>query len=109
MNRRTYDDQGSHSAGSSRLQDARETAELRTSIGERIAAARKKAALSQKELAEKIGAQVWAVSRYETGRMFPRVPLLRKLSRVLDVSTDYLLALHPEPKTPGLRPEEGKP
>jgi ribosome-binding protein aMBF1 (putative translation factor) len=109
MDRRNYDAQHLPSAGSSRLQEAQETAELRTLIGERIAAARKRAALSQKELAEKIGAQVWAVSRYETGRMFPRVPLLRKLSRALDVSTDYLLALHPEPKTPGLRTEGGQP
>jgi ribosome-binding protein aMBF1 (putative translation factor) len=91
------------------LQEARETAELRALVGERIASARRRAALSQKELAEKIGAQAWAVSRYETGRMFPRVPLLRKLSRALDVSVDYLLALHPEPRDPGLRPEEGLP
>jgi ribosome-binding protein aMBF1 (putative translation factor) len=91
------------------LQEAHETAELRGLVGERIAAARRRAALSQKELAEKIGAQAWAVSRYETGRMFPRVPLLRKLSRVLDVSVDYLLALHPEPRNPVLRTEEGQP
>jgi len=100
MDRRTNDIKRSDSAAGSPKQETED--ELRRLIGERIAAARRQAHLSQEELAQGIGTHNWTVSRYETGRMFPRLLLLRRLSRVLGVSTDYLLGLD-------LRPPEGRP
>ncbi|HZF13092.1 MAG TPA: helix-turn-helix transcriptional regulator [Thermoanaerobaculia bacterium] len=99
MDRRTNDIQRIQSAVGSRKQ---ESEDLRRLIGERISAARRRARLSQGELAERIGTHNWTVSRYETGRMFPHLTLLRRMSTALDVSTDYLLGLD-------RRPPEGRP
>jgi len=90
MDRRTNDVPRNPSDAGSRRQ---ESESLRRLIGERITAARKRARLTQEELAQRIGTQNWTVSRYETGRMFPRLTLLRRMSTVLEVSTDYLLGL----------------
>lgn len=47
---------------------------------------RKQQGLTQKELAEKIGVTDKAVSRWETGRGFPDVSILKVLTEVLNVS-----------------------
>ena len=99
MDRRTNDAQCSESAVGSRKQ---ESEDLRRLIGERISAARKRARLSQEELAQRIGTHNFTVSRYETGRMFPHLTLLRRMSKALNVSSDYLLGLE-------LRSPEGRP
>lgn len=83
--------------------------ELRHVLGERLAAARKSAGLSQGELAERTGTRNWMVSRYETGRNCPSLPMLCTLSRVLQTSTDYLLGIEPEPREPGSKPQRGRP
>jgi transcriptional regulator with XRE-family HTH domain len=66
-------------------------------VGQRIAAARQRARLSQKELAAAIGAADGAISRYETGRFLPRQVTLIALSAILRTTTDYLYGLAPEP------------
>lgn len=51
-----------------------------------ISALRKQNGLTQKELAKKIGVTDKAVSRWETGRGFPDVSILKLLAEVLNVS-----------------------
>ena len=61
-------------------------------IGERIKRARKESGLSQAALAEKIGKDFRCLSRLETGKeKSVKLMVLVDLSRILDVSIDYLL------------------
>lgn len=62
-----------------------------TKIGKFICEERTRAGLTQKELAEKIGVTDKAVSRWETGRGFPDVSLLKPLSIVLNVSVTEII------------------
>ena len=57
----------------------------------RIREARKKKALTMKELAQKVGVVESAISMYETGKREPDYSTLVKIADVLDVSTDFLL------------------
>jgi transcriptional regulator with XRE-family HTH domain len=61
------------------------------SLGERIACLRRARGLRQKELADRIGATVQRVSRYENDRYLPRVDTLAQLAELLGVSVDFLL------------------
>lgn len=47
--------------------------------------------LSRKQVADSIGVTVSSYASYETGRREPKYAILRKLSKVLNVSVDYLL------------------
>ncbi len=47
--------------------------------------------LTQEQLAQLIGISRKTISAYETGRAVPSITVLKKLSRVLNVSTDILL------------------
>ena len=69
---------------------------METTLGERIALARKRAGLSQEALAELVGAGGEAsgrstVSNWETGKFIPDGRFLLKLPDVLGVSADWLL------------------
>lgn len=82
-----------------------------------ISERRKAIGLTQKELAERLGVTNKAVSKWETGGGMPDVSMLRKLSEILEVSVDELLAgeyaeerkgmsLHkpePELRAPGMK------
>ena len=59
--------------------------------GELIATLRKKLNLNQSELAEQIGVTNKAISRWETGRGYPDIETLPKLSEVLNISIPELL------------------
>ena len=59
-------------------------------IGKRIAQLRKEKGWSQTELAEKLNVTDKAVSKWERGGM-PSVDLFPKLSRIFNVSIDYLM------------------
>jgi len=48
------------------------------------------AGLTQQELAEQLGITRQVVADYEVGRTMPRLPLARKLARILDVPIDQL-------------------
>lgn len=52
---------------------------------------RKKAGLSQEELAEKIGVSRQAISRWEMGTAMPDAPNLMHISDLFGISIDYLL------------------
>ncbi len=63
-------------------------------FGDRLRLARKRAGLSLRELAERIGNVVsaQAISKYESGKMFPSSSVLVALGRALDVSLDFLMS-----------------
>lgn len=60
-------------------------------IGDKIALCRKKAGLSQEELANRLALSRQAVSRWETSAAVPDTEKVVQLSRIFQVSTDYLL------------------
>ena len=49
--------------------------------------------LTQKQVAERIGLAISAVSSYESGTRYPSYDVLIKLAQIFHVSTDYLLGL----------------
>ena len=80
-------------------------------MGEKLVELRKKAGWSQEELSERLDVSRQSISKWEGDLAFPTVDKLLELSRLFDVSTDYLLkddlALPPEgtpePDGPALR------
>ena len=58
---------------------------------EKLMALRKKAAMSQEDLADRLGVSRQAISRWELGTTLPDAPNLLKLSDLFGVSIDYLL------------------
>lgn len=54
-------------------------------IGENIKKARLAAGLTQKELADKCGIADSAVRKYESGRVVPKLPMLKKIADALNV------------------------
>ncbi len=65
---------------------------------EKIYSCRKKAGLSQEELAAKVGVSRQAVSKWETGEADPELAKLKKLAAIFRVSIDWLLSDDPEPE-----------
>ena len=65
--------------------------ERRKQFGARIKSTRKSLGLTQADLAKKIGVTKQAITTYETGIREPSFRNLIKLSRVLNVTTDWLL------------------
>ena len=62
-----------------------------TMLGARIAALRRSAGLSQAQLAAMLQISPSAMGMYEQGRREPSMDTVVALSRILQVSTDYLL------------------
>lgn len=58
---------------------------------EKLKDARKNAALSQEQLAEKLCVSRAAVAKWESGRGMPDIENLKAISKLLDVSIDYLV------------------
>lgn len=75
-------------------------------LEEKIVLCRKKAGLSQEELAEKLAVSRQAVSRWETGAALPNLEKLIELSRLFSISLDYLLL--EERTEPEARPADPK-
>lgn len=63
-------------------------------FGQRLRLARKRAGLSLRELADRIGNDVsaQAISKYESGKMLPSSSVLVALAKALDVSLDFLMS-----------------
>ena len=61
------------------------------SIGEKIAALRKKANLTQEELADVLNVTRQSVSRWEAGEAYPDMNKIGKLADILGTNCDYLL------------------
>lgn len=62
-------------------------------MGEKLKSLRLEKNLTQKQIADRIGLAVSAVSSYESGSRYPSYDVLVKLSRIFHVSTDYLLGI----------------
>ena len=83
-------------------------------FSEKLVGLRRKAGLSQEELASRLEVSRQAVSKWESGQTLPDLERAAALSRLFGVSLDYLLkeeleapeALQPEPAAP---PEPEKP
>jgi len=61
------------------------------SFGQRLLEARKKAGLSQEDIAKQLGTKGPAIGRYERDEMKPSIEVAAKMSEILDVSLDYLV------------------
>ena len=61
-------------------------------IGRRIKEARMERKISQEELAEKMEISVSFISRWETGRAKINLKRLIEISKILEVTTDFLIS-----------------
>ena len=62
------------------------------SLGEKIREQRKKASLSQEQLAARLNVSRQAITKWETGKSLPDIPKLKMLSDVFAESIDSLLS-----------------
>ena len=62
-------------------------------MGEKLKSLRIEKNLTQKQVADRIGLAISAVSSYESGTRYPSYDVLVKLARIFHVSTDYLLGI----------------
>lgn len=76
-------------------------------LQDKILYCRKKAGLTQEELAEKIGVSRQAVSKWETGDALPEVNKLRLLAQALGVTADWLLSEEEPPSDENKIKKEG--
>lgn len=60
-------------------------------LGEKIKSARKNAGFTQEQLAEKLLVSRQAITKWEADKGMPDIDNLRRLSKLLNVSIDYLL------------------
>lgn len=60
-------------------------------LGMRIKNLRKKVGLTQKQLADKLNIAPSTVAMYEAGKRDPDTETLKMMSKIFDVTTDYLL------------------
>lgn len=60
-------------------------------IGKKIAKRRKECSYTQEELAQKLFVTHQAVSKWENGKSIPTIDILVSLTRLLEISIDYLL------------------
>jgi transcriptional regulator with XRE-family HTH domain len=70
---------------------------IMTKYGDRIALLRDKQALTQEDLANKLGISRAALSHYETSRREPDYNTISKIASFFRVSIDYLLGRTNEP------------
>ena len=76
------------------LEETREF-KLRQRFAQRLRQARKKAEMTQQDLANRIQMSQGGYTQYELARRDPSIPTLIKLTRILNCSADYLLGLTP--------------
>ncbi|MBN1776074.1 MAG: helix-turn-helix domain-containing protein [Clostridiales bacterium] len=62
-------------------------------IGQRIRSARENAKMTARELAKHLGVSPTRLSNWESGTNRPRAEYISSISRILEVSTDYLLGI----------------
>ena len=60
-------------------------------VGKKIRELRRKAELTQSELAKKIGVSTGAVGLWEVNKREPDIDILLKMSKIFDVTIDYIL------------------
>ena len=62
-------------------------------MGKKLKSLRTEKKLTQKQIADRIGLAISAVSSYESGTRYPSYDVLIKLAQIFHVSTDYLLGI----------------
>ncbi len=62
-------------------------------MGNKLKNLRSEKNLTQKQVADRIGLAISAISSYESGTRYPSYEVLIKLARMFHVSTDYLLGI----------------
>lgn len=62
-------------------------------MGKKLKALRLEKNLTQKQVADRIGLAISAVSSYESSVRYPPYETLIKLARIFHVSTDYLIGM----------------
>lgn len=62
-------------------------------MGDKLKSLRIDKKMTQKQVADRIGLAISAVSSYESGSRYPSYDVLLKLARIFHVSTDYLLGI----------------
>ncbi len=62
-------------------------------MGEKLKSLRLEKKLTQKQVADRIGLAISAVSSYESGSRYPSYDVLVRLAHIFHVSTDYLLGM----------------
>ena len=68
---------------------------MEETIGKRISSNRKRLALTQEQLAEKLGVTAQAVSKWENDQSCPDITMLPRLAEIFSISTDELLGVIP--------------
>jgi transcriptional regulator with XRE-family HTH domain len=71
---------------------------MSSSLGQRIVHYRKRAGISQKNLAATVGISSSALNNYEKGKREPNISVLMRLAEALDITGDALLGLDPHPE-----------
>ena len=66
---------------------------MNMNMGDKLKSLRIEKKLTQKQIADRIGLAISAVSSYESGTRYPSYDVLVKLARIFHVSTDYLLGM----------------
>lgn len=62
-------------------------------MGEKLKQLRVEKKLTQKQIADRIGVAISAISSYESGSRYPSYSILISLAHIFHVSTDYLLGI----------------
>ena len=65
--------------------------EVCMTLGKKLKSARKKAGLTQEQMAEKLVVSRQAITKWEADRGMPDIENLKQLSKLLNISIDYLL------------------
>lgn len=65
--------------------------ETKMTLGEKLKSARKSAGLTQEQLAEKLLVSRQAITKWEADKGMPDIENLKQLSKLLNISIDYLL------------------
>lgn len=65
---------------------------MKTMAGYYIREYRKRTGTNQQALAEMIGVKQPVISDYEAGNLTPRIPVARKICKIIGVSLDTLLS-----------------
>lgn len=75
-------------------------------LGARLKNARTRSGHTQASLAEIMETDARQIWRWESGENAPSGEIVGRLAMVLEVSSDYLLGLTPDPTPPGVKPSE---
>ena len=82
-------------------------------LAEKITLLRRQRGWSQEDLAERMGVSRQSVSKWESAQSIPDINRILELSRIFEVSTDYLLKneanLSTESAAPASEPADEKP